>query len=423
MQPNPESRTTAAPVRTNDPSRTTAAPVGSSIESRTTAAPVRLTASSPDANLAEGERLMTICNACRYCEGYCAGISGDGKAYHVFPPAISAISRIFATTVPNATTPCQYAPPHEFAVNVPQVFAKIRADSYRRYAWPTPLAKRFDQGKWILWLVALAVLWLSVSHFSGSVFYDVIPHERMVAIFLIVSLFILTAHIAGFLKFWSDTGESLARFLQPTALWKAVRDVLALANLSSHGAGCTYPNERHSQSRRVFHHFTFYGFMLCFASTTVAAIDHMLGFVAPHPYYKRTGDSGHAGRPRATDRPRWTLSSEAPPRSGHRRYHAGRQRQELYRAIVSHQPHGPGPSGPAGNCRHGPPARCALGDRAASVPLVAIRQIRPRHLPFGGPRKIGDGKPASPVVDRRHPRLQFQVLIFKRCRAGSVCAK
>ena len=22
--------------------------------------------------VAEGERLMTICNACRYCEGYCA---------------------------------------------------------------------------------------------------------------------------------------------------------------------------------------------------------------------------------------------------------------------------------------------------------------------------------------------------------------
>ena len=31
---------------------------------------------------------------------------------------------------------CQYAPPHEFAVNVPQVLAQIRAQSYRKYAWP-----------------------------------------------------------------------------------------------------------------------------------------------------------------------------------------------------------------------------------------------------------------------------------------------
>src|SRR2546428_8130688 len=31
---------------------------------------------------------------------------------------------------------CQYAPPHEFAVNVPKVLAEIRARSYRKYAWP-----------------------------------------------------------------------------------------------------------------------------------------------------------------------------------------------------------------------------------------------------------------------------------------------
>ena len=37
-------------------------------------------------------------------------------------------------------------------------------------------------------------------------------------------------------------------------------------------------------SRRRFHHFTFYGFLLCFASTTVAAIYHFTGRIAPYPY-------------------------------------------------------------------------------------------------------------------------------------------
>jgi citrate/tricarballylate utilization protein len=226
---------------------------------------------------------MTICNACRYCEGYCAVFPAMEKRLTFSPGDLHYLANLCHNCA-ECYYACQYAPPHEFAVNVPQVFAQIRADSYKRYAWPAPLAKRFDHGRWILWLVALAVLWLSVSNVRGPVFYDVIPHERMVAIFLIVSIFILAAHFAGFLKFWSDAGESLARFFQPAALWKAGRDVLALANLSSGGAGCTYPNERHSQARRVFHHFTFYGFLLCFASTTVAAIDHMLGFIAPHPY-------------------------------------------------------------------------------------------------------------------------------------------
>ncbi len=37
--------------------------------------------------------------------------------------------------------------------------------------------------------------------------------------------------------------------------------------------------------RRVFHHFTFYGFLLCFASTSVAAIyDNFFGWRAPYAY-------------------------------------------------------------------------------------------------------------------------------------------
>ncbi len=37
--------------------------------------------------------------------------------------------------------------------------------------------------------------------------------------------------------------------------------------------------------RRVFHHFTFYGFLLCFASTSVAAVyDNFFGWRAPYAY-------------------------------------------------------------------------------------------------------------------------------------------
>ncbi len=164
------------------------------------------------------------------------------------------------------------------------MFAQIRADSYRHYAWPAALAKLFARGLWIFWILGFIALAASVRTLAGRVFYDVIPHENMVAIFLAVFMLIVIAQVAGFLRFLADAGENLARFLRPGALAKALRDVLALANLSSGGAGCTYPEEHHSQARRIFHHFTFYGFLLCFASTTVAAIDHLLGHMAPHPY-------------------------------------------------------------------------------------------------------------------------------------------
>jgi citrate/tricarballylate utilization protein len=238
---------------------------------------------NPAANLAEGERLMTICNACRYCEGYCAVFPAMEKRLTFSPGDLRYLANLCHNCA-ECYYACQYAPPHEFAVNVPQVFARIRADSYRHYAWPAPLGRFFVRGLWLVWIAGILALAASVRRIGGGVFYDVIPHANMVAIFLVVSALIVTAHTAGFLGFWNDAGESLARFFKPGALAKAARDVLALANLSSGGAGCTYPGEHHSESRRIFHHFTFYGFLLCFASTTVAAIDHFLGYIAPYPY-------------------------------------------------------------------------------------------------------------------------------------------
>jgi len=239
--------------------------------------------STAAANLAEGERLMTICNACRYCEGYCAVFPAMERRLTFAPGDLRYLANLCHNCA-ECYYACQYAPPHEFAVNVPKMFAQIRADSYRHYAWPAPLAALFARGKVLLWILGMLAIGLSVRSLRGPVFYDVIPHANMVAIFLAVAALVLLAHLAGFLRFWRDAGESPARFLRPGALMKAACDALALTNLSSGGAGCTYPDQQHSQARRVYHHFTFYGFLLCFASTTVAAIDHFLGYIAPRPY-------------------------------------------------------------------------------------------------------------------------------------------
>ena len=52
------------------------------------------------------------------------------------------------------------------------------------------------------------------------------------------------------------------------------------------GAGCNYPGESFSGARMWYHHLVFYGFLLDFAATTVAAFyDHFLGWQAPYPYF------------------------------------------------------------------------------------------------------------------------------------------
>ena len=65
----------------------------------------------------EVARVMQICNACRYCEGFCAVFPAMtrrlefGKADVSSWPFCHNCARLHA---------CQYAPPHEFAVSVPQ---------------------------------------------------------------------------------------------------------------------------------------------------------------------------------------------------------------------------------------------------------------------------------------------------------------
>jgi citrate/tricarballylate utilization protein len=240
--------------------------------------------SMPDPLAGEAARLLTICNACRYCEGYCAVFPAMERRIDFKPADIDFLANLCHNCA-ECYYACQYAPPHEFAVNVPKVLAEVRAESYRGFARPEWLARLFEGRRIAIpWIFGLVFLILAVADFGGSSFYAVIPHMRMVAIFLAAGALISVTHAAGLLAFWLETGRSVASSLSFGALLAATRDVLTLKNLGSGGAGCTYPDEHHSQARRIFHHFTFYGFLLCFASTTVAAVYHFSGRSAPYAY-------------------------------------------------------------------------------------------------------------------------------------------
>jgi citrate/tricarballylate utilization protein len=78
-------------------------------------------------------------------------------------------------------------------------------------------------------------------------------------------------------------------------MWAALRDALSLRHLHDAGADCTDAEEVRRPWRRWFHHCTFYGFMLCFASTSVAALYHAAGWSAPYAYTSLPVVLGTAG--------------------------------------------------------------------------------------------------------------------------------
>jgi citrate/tricarballylate utilization protein len=136
---------------------------------------------------------------------------------------------------------------------------------------------------------------LSIARPGGD-FYRVMPHDVMVAVFGGVSAFVLAALVTGLVRFWRDAGERTAAPMPRLALTRALGDAVTLKYLHADGVDCTSAEEVRSPWRRWFHHLTFYGFMLCFASTSVAALYHVgFGWRAPYPYFSLPVVLGTAG--------------------------------------------------------------------------------------------------------------------------------
>jgi citrate/tricarballylate utilization protein len=86
------------------------------------------------------------------------------------------------------------------------------------------------------------------------------------------------------INFWYETGGQLGELIDLRANAQAIKDVLQLKYLDGGGHGCNYPDDRFSMIRRWLHHCVFYGLLLCFASTAIAAIyDHFLHLSSPYP--------------------------------------------------------------------------------------------------------------------------------------------
>src|SRR5262252_3024486 len=97
-----------------------------------------VTASADDDAVAEVARQMQICNACRYCEGFCAVFPAMTRRLEFTPATVHYLANL-CHNCGACLHACQYAPPHDFAVNVPRVLARVRLDTYAAYAWPPAL--------------------------------------------------------------------------------------------------------------------------------------------------------------------------------------------------------------------------------------------------------------------------------------------
>jgi CitB domain protein len=248
-------------------------------------------------NTSEVDRILHICNACRYCESFCA----------VFPAMTRRLDfnvadcHYLANLCHNCSAclyACQYAPPHEFGVNLPKTLAKVRKETYVEFAFPRSFGQLYHRnGLTVALAVSLGVATFLVATIliKGSLlipgleadFYAIFPHNLLAGVFGAASLFAVLALAVGVTRFWRQVSEPGPKVPFTGAVGEAAASALSLKYLGGgHGDGCNNEDDAFTLWRRRFHHFTFYGFMLCFASTSVATLYHYLfGLEAPYPLF------------------------------------------------------------------------------------------------------------------------------------------
>lgn len=249
--------------------------------------------------LQETNRVMVICNSCRYCEGFCAVFPAMERRRVFTAPDLKYLANL-CHNCRGCYYACQYAPPHEFDVNVPRTLAELRLETYRRFARPRSLSGLFRQSApayALITALCIVVVFLLAHltsgrsavlsvHTGAGAFYEVLPYGLIVFPFSALALLILAALVRGMGVFWRESGGRPSEIFDPSAHRRALWDALRLKYLDGGGQGCNYPDERFSMVRRWYHHLVFYGFMLCFAATSLAAVyEHFLDKSSPFPLW------------------------------------------------------------------------------------------------------------------------------------------
>lgn len=246
----------------------------------------------------EADRQFTICNACRYCQDYCAVFPAMERRSDFGIADLAQLSSL-CHDCRSCQQACMYTEPHEFAINIPLLMSEARTATYEENARPRWLHRAFSGGPLVLAGLSVAItaifllVYLATSSLellftdhggeSGAL-YEAVPHLAMVIPGLGLAAFAIATVAVGaraFARGRGSTGETGP----PRAWWATAREAATLRWMKGGGGECYFPEEeRASPWRRRLHHLVSYGFLLTFGATVAAFIaETFLDRLPPYP--------------------------------------------------------------------------------------------------------------------------------------------
>ena len=200
--------------------------------------------------LEEADRLMTVCNSCRYCEGLCAVFPAMEMRRSFSDGDLNYLANL-CHACGACYTDCQFSPPHEFNVNVPKTLAVARVESWSAYAWPGSFSGLFARNGLAVSIIAALSVTAFIFGFAAftdhqvlvgvhtgpGAFYALMPHKAMAALFGVAFLYAVVALGLSLRAFWHDIGEPIGMAVEAGSLWQAMKDAGRLRYLDGGGVG------------------------------------------------------------------------------------------------------------------------------------------------------------------------------------------
>jgi citrate/tricarballylate utilization protein len=256
----------------------------------------------------EATRQLSICNACRYCEGLCAVFPALERRTLLDTGDVSQLANL-CHDCRACFDACMYTAPHEFALNVPQALSAVRVEDYKRYVWPARVPRVLSgwmgvlAGAIVSAVVVLAIALANVG-WSGLVGtpdraespYVLIPYPALLTLLLAAAVFSVAVLALAARRYWVEVGGP-AEHAGPAAIGRAIWYAATLRYLRGGGVDCYYPeDDKPSGVRRHLHALTAYGFGLCIVSTIAAGVlQDIAGQQPPYPWLSVPVISGTIG--------------------------------------------------------------------------------------------------------------------------------
>ena len=237
----------------------------------------------------EAVRQLTVCNSCRYCEGYCNAFQALTRYRSFDEQTVSHLANL-CHNCRGCYYACQYTEPHAFALNIPALLADVRAKNWQQHIRPSWLSRIMQARLWpyVALAVVFTVLFMTVfkvSWGSSEPFYSSISHTALVAVFSPLFLVPWIFLFGGLKRYWQSVG---GQRLAVSDIRHAFSSAASMKQLGGgQGQGCNYESkDRYTNTRRWAHQATMYGFLMCFASTCAGTVYHyVFNWVAPYEFF------------------------------------------------------------------------------------------------------------------------------------------